>query len=200
MVLYHYFEKSKGPFLSISDLAHNEALEKLAEIQKININLVNPQKEWFLAKRHELESKVRDLFIKTGGKPQREHPFYMTVGAIDSMGTWYQEPGFIKIAIDEFALDTVSFTYGDMFPIFNTELNDGKEYRNTVYTYDEITEIIKIYGYPENIEYNLREGMYPSGAPMNHFLKYVEAHIWADDIPQKYCELWKQQTAGRQLK
>ena len=34
-------------------------------------------------------------------------------------------------------LNTVSFTYGDSHPIFNDRVNDGKEYRKKLYTYDE---------------------------------------------------------------
>jgi hypothetical protein len=190
MYLYHYFEKARGPFLSITDLPHDQALRKLDEIQKINLNLVNPRKEWFLLKRHELEKEVRELFIKKGGKPVRKHPFYMTVGEIESMSTWYADPAFIKISIEEFDLDTVSFTYGDMFPIFNPDLNDEKEFRNNIYKYGEIINIIKKYGHPENIKYNLREGIYPFGAPMNHFLKYVEAHIWSDEVVKRYRDEW----------
>lgn len=186
MYLYHYYEKSKGPFLSISDLPHDDAINKLKEIRKRNPNLVNPHMEWFLSRRHEMEQTVRDLFCKKGGKPVRMHPFYMTVGEIHSMGTWYSDPACIRIHIDELDPDTVSFTYGDMFPVFNPDLDDGKEYRNQVYRYDEILDIIDKYGYPENIDYNLREGVYPKGAPMNHFLKYVEAHIWSDEVIDKF--------------
>jgi hypothetical protein len=34
-------------------------------------------------------------------------------------------------------LSTVSFTYGDSHPTFNDRVNDGKEYRKKLYTYDE---------------------------------------------------------------
>lgn len=186
MYLYHYFEKARGPFLTISDLPHEKALLVLNEIQTVNVNLVNPRKEWFLHKRHELERRVRELFIRKGGKPVREHPFYMTVGEVESMSTWYMDPAVIEIHIEEFDPATVSFTYGDMFPIFNPDLDDGMEYRNTVYTYDEIVRMIQRYGYPEKIEYNLREGINQVGAPMNRYLKYVEAHVWSDDVAAKY--------------
>lgn len=43
-------------------------------------------------------------------------------------------------------LNTVSFTYGDSHPTFSNRVNDGKEYRKKLYTYNEIIEIIKKYG------------------------------------------------------
>ncbi len=190
MYLYHYFEKSKGPFLSISDLPFPEARKKLKDIQMENPNLVNPRIDWFLSERYKMEDYVRKLFIERGGKPIRKHPLYMTVGEIKSMSTWYSYPECIKISISEFDLDTVSFTYGDMFPVFNPNLNDGKEYRCNVYKYNEILEVIRKYGYPQNIEYNLREGIFPVGAPINHLLKYVEAQIWSDEVVSRYRNEW----------
>jgi len=171
-------------------LPHDEAVKTLGEIQKINPNLVNPQIEWFLSQRREMENKVRELFIKKGGKPKRAFPYYMTVGEDKYLSTWFNEPCSLKIDISEFDLDTVSFTYGDMFPVFNPKLNDGKEYRNNVYKYDEIVKIIEKYGYPEEIEYSFREKIYPPDAPVNHYLKFVEAHIWDDETVARFRHSW----------
>ena len=67
-------------------------------------------------------------------------------------------------------LSTVSFTYGDSHPTFSNRVNDGKEYRKKLYTYDEILEIIKKYGLPQ--EWN-PDGKYGPE-------RYVEAHVWSD--------------------
>ncbi len=190
MYLYHYFERSKGPFLTVSELAFEEALNVLTEIQKANPNLVNPRKEWFIKRRYEMEALVREKFIIKGGKPLRKAPFYMTLGEDPYMNTWYNEPESIKIHISEFDLSTVSFTYGDMFPVFNPELDDGMEYRGNVYFFDEIVGLIEKYGYPEKINYSFRDGIFPKDAPVNHYLKYVEAHVWSDDVPEKYRKQW----------
>lgn len=186
MFLYHYFEKSKGPFLSIMDLPHEQAIETLGQIQERNVNLVNPRKHWFLNTRRGLEKKVRDLFVEKGGKPERTSPYYMTLGECDAMKTWYEDPGVIRISVSEFNPKTVSFTYGDMLPVFNPELDEGEEFRANVYLYGEILQVIERHGLPEEPDYNLREGIYPQGAPIFHFLKYVEAHIWSDEVVQRY--------------
>jgi len=190
MYLYHYFEKAKGPFLSIMDLSYDQAFKELSYIQEKNKNLVNPRKKWFLSTRRELEYKVRNLAIEKGSKPVRLSPFYMTLGKCDEMSTWFEVPAVIKIHISEFNLDELSFTYGDMFPVFNPDLNDGKEYRENVYNFEEIINIIDKYGYPECIPHNLRDGIHPVDAPINHFLKYVEAHIWSDDVVSRYRDEW----------
>ena len=50
--------------------------------------------------------------------------------------------------LDEFDKSTLSFTYGDSHTTFSPKVNDGKEYRKKLYTYDEILGIIAKYGYP----------------------------------------------------
>ena len=54
-----------------------------------------------------------------------------------------------KIPIEKFDIRTISFTYGDSHPTFSDRVNDGKEYRKKLYTYDEILEVIKKYGLPQ---------------------------------------------------
>ena len=183
MRLFHYFEKSRGPFLAITELPQEEAMNILSEIARENPNLVHPNPEWFLTKRRELETIVRDKFIEKGGKPVRIAPHYMTVEKADCMNSWYNEPECIEIDVKEFDLSVISFTYGDTFPIFNNLLDNGEEYRNNVYRYDEIINIINKYGYPQETEHI-------QNVPMNYLLKYAEAHIWSDDVVKKHREKW----------
>ena len=191
MYLYHYFEKSKGPFLSITELPLDKAVDTLNEIKNRNQNLVNPNIDWFLKSRYEMEQKVREQFVAIGGKPERKSPVYMTLGEHLQFMTWYDNPACIKIPVAEFDRKTVSYTYGDVFAVFNDELNDGREFWNTVYMLDDIVEIVKKYGNPPYVEYNVRERIYPKETPINHLLKYVEAHVWSDDVIGKYRKEWE---------
>ena len=54
------------------------------------------------------------------------------------LSTWFENSEHIKIAMSEFDMATVSFTYGDSHPVFSPRPNsiDGKEYRRNLYTYD----------------------------------------------------------------
>lgn len=72
--------------------------------------------------------------------------------------------------------NTNSFTYGDSHPSFSPKVNDGKEYRKKLYTYDEILGIIEKYGYPQ--DWN-NDGKYGPE-------RYIEAHIWSDDVIKEY--------------
>lgn len=84
------------------------------------------------------EDILRREFLKKGGLIQRKAPHYMVVEHSPWLSSWYENSAFIKISIDEFDLRTVSFTYGDSHPTFSERVNDAKEYRKKLYTYDEI--------------------------------------------------------------
>ena len=66
----------------------------------------------------------------------RRIPHYMVVEHSPWLGTWYENSSFVKIPIEEFDISTLSFTYGDSHPTFSSRVNDGKEYRKKLYTYN----------------------------------------------------------------
>ena len=72
--------------------------------------------------------------------------------------------------------DTLSFTYGDSHPTFSGKIRDGKEYRNRLYTYDEILPIIDRYGLPQDWNPDFRYG--PEC--------YVEVQAWTDRGLEKW--------------
>ena len=92
------------------------------------------------------------------------------------LSTWFENSAYIKIPIEAFDLKTVSFTYGDSHPTFSPRVNDGKEYRKKLYTYDEILKIIDKYGLPQ--AWN-NDGRFDPE-------RYIEAHIWSDDVIKQY--------------
>lgn len=175
--LYHYHEKSLPPFQTLTSLPFQKAKEIL-----INMNSRLPDIDFFLTRRYEMEETIRNAFISRGGKPVRSAPIYMTLGPNKGMETWFHEPSAIKIPITKVDLETVSFTYGDSFPVFNPSLNTGEEWWGKVYFYDEIIELYKKYGLPENPEYHMMNGIYPKDKSIRDYLKYIEAHVWSDSF------------------
>ena len=184
--LYHYFDKTKGPFRTLTALPFDEAAAILHAKQKENPRSVNPRIDWFLTRRYADEKAVRDQFIAIGGKPVRTAPVYFTLGPNEGMKTWFDNLGIIKIPVSAFDLDTVSFTYGDMFAVFNPVLNTGEEWRDKVCRYEEIKQLIKRCGWPEDPAYDMKNCVFPKGKPINHYLKYIEAHVWSDAVLDRY--------------
>ena len=186
--LYHYYEKSCEPFRTITALSFEEALVVHTAWRAAQPNSGVTTPEWYLNRRYNMEKRVRDKFIDIGGKPIRTAPVYFTLGANKGLETWFNNPTYIKIPIDEFDLDTVSFTYGDMFPVFNTSLDTGEEWWKQVFNYEGILKLINKYGFPEDPEYNMKKRIFPfpEGKNIGMYLKFIEAHVWSDETIINY--------------
>ena len=80
MFLYHYFEKSKGPLLSLSALPMEEAVDIQNNIIAENKTFAAQRNEKYLPRRKELEKIVYDLFARKGGKPHGDFiGYYKTI-------------------------------------------------------------------------------------------------------------------------
>jgi len=182
MYLYHYFDKTIGAFVNLSDVPINEANNILNEIRKSKPNVQSAKRhDEYMKDRHFYEEIIRTEFIKKGGIIKRNSPHYMVIECSPWLSTWFENCDFIKIPINEFDLKTVSFTYGDSHPVFSPRVNkmDDKEYRRKLYTYDEILKIIEKYDLPQ--KWNIDGAYGPE--------RYIEAHIWSDETINKYRNL-----------
>lgn len=177
MFLYHYFEKKIGSFRNLSDLQLEEAQEIMRNIKKDRpLSLAAKRDESYMKRRTDYEILARKLFIEKGGKPVRKVPHYMVVEECLWLNSWYVDGDYVRIPIEEFDLSTISFTYGDMHPTFSPIVNDQKEYRKKLYTYEEILKMIDKYGLPQ--EWNSDGKFGPE--------RYIEVQIWSDDVISKY--------------
>lgn len=177
MFLYHYYDRTIGAFRSLSELTVEEADEIMEDIRrnKPDVQCAKRQSD-YMQKRSYYENILRNEFEKKGGIITRKTPHYMVVEHSPWLSTWFENSAFVKIPIEEFDVRTISFTYGDSHPTFSDIVNDGKEYRKKLYTYEEILQIIDKYGLPQEWNDDGRFG--PE--------RYIEAHIWSDDTISKY--------------
>ena len=177
--LYHYFDKTVGAFVSLSDLTQSEATAVLASIKATKpLSQSASRNADYMARRQINEEKLRTLFLKKGGIIKRQTPHYMVVEHSPWISTWFESGGFVKIPIAEFDVATISFTYGDSFPVFseNPHRMDNMEFRRQLYTYDEILQIIDKYGFPQDWNDNGTHGP----------CRYIEAHVWSDETINRY--------------
>ena len=170
MILYHYYEREHGPLRNLSDLAPKDAQKVLGGIRARGEIFASRRPEGYLARRRELEAQARVMFLAKGGRPMREVPHYFVVERCPWLETWYRDAAWIKLPVEALNEDAVSFTYGDMFPTFSPRVQDGREYRNTVYTLREILPVIDRYGLPQ--QWNAGGELGPE--------RYVEAQVWCD--------------------
>ena len=177
--LYHYYEKRRGPFRNLSDLPLIEAQTVLDKIKAENRVMAAHRYVGYLERRQELEQIAREILITKGGKPVRQVPHYMVVGECAWLQTWYEEGDYVKIPLAAFDPETISFSYGDLFPTFSPRVTDQKEYRRQVYTLPEIIGLIEKYGLPQ--DWN-KDGEYGPE-------RYIEVQVWADEPLKVYLAL-----------
>ncbi|WP_034449805.1 hypothetical protein [Butyrivibrio sp. AE2032] len=178
MNLYHFYDVRTGPFKSLTKIPAEEAKAVIGRIREERPDSMCAQRnDTYVEKRRNCEAILRREFEKKGGVMEISSPHYMVVEFSPWLYSWYEQPAFIKIPIEEFDLKTVSFTYGDSMPTFSDKVNDGKEYRKKLYTCDEILKVIDKYGLPQ--EWNDDGSKGPE--------RYIEAHVWSDRVIEKYC-------------
>lgn len=176
MNFYRYFYNIRDPFLKITNIQSDNVQEYLKLI-KDNSLAVRTYNTEYINNRLLSEKIMREKFIEKGGKPVLEHPHYFVLENCDYW--FYQEKNNVaSLAINSnmFPKDIVSFTYGDSVPTFIPQYNDGKEYRNKVYTTKEIKNIINKYSLPQLWNANCKYG----------FENYIEVQVWSDDVIKDY--------------
>lgn len=184
MYLYHYFDRRTGPFRSLTSIGAEEAGKVMETIRKERPNSqCAARDDAYVERRRSCEAILRAEFAKKGGKMEIPSPHYMVIEHSPWLSTWYEQGDFLKIPIDEFDLGTLSFTYGDSMPTFSPRVNDGKEYRKRLYTYDEILKLIEKYGLPQDWNDDGKFG--PE--------RYIEVHVWSDKTIRKYARNIAQQ-------
>ena len=180
MYLYHYFDKRSGPFKSLTALTPKRAEKMLEKINKERPGGFCAKRDAnYLEVRRACERIVFTRFLSMGGQVDITSPYYMVVEECPWLATWYEEPAFIKIPIDELDTRKISFTYGDMMPTFNPRAKAGKpEGKLEVFTYDEILRVIDDLGLPQDWNSDGTHG----------YERYIEAHVWTDEPILKYIE------------
>lgn len=177
MYLYHYYDVTVGPFVSLVELPVEEAWEVIRSIRETKPNSQCASRhDHYVEYRHNCEAILRTEFAKKNGVMKRKTPHYMVVGHSPWLSTWYEQGAYVKISVEEFDLATLSFTYGDSMPTFSDSVNDGKEYRKQIYTYDEILKVIDKYGLPQDWNDDGAHG--PE--------RYIEVQVWSDETIDKY--------------
>ncbi len=171
--LCHYYEGSDGPLRNLSDLPFEDAQVVLASIRMRGDRFASHRKDDYLAVRRGLEQQVRELFLAKGGKPERLHPHYFVLGECAWLKSWYPHGCELRIALNTFRAECVSFTYGDTFPAMR--YMDGKPYRGKVYTLVELPALVNEYGLPQIWNADGKFG--PE--------RYIEAQVWDDEPIQR---------------
>lgn len=172
--LSHYYEAASGPFCNLSDLPLDEAEKIQARIRRENNRFASRRTEDYLRVRRELEERIRSMFIEKGGRPVRARPHYMILGSCPWVKSWYVDGCEARLPLSAFPPGSLSFTYGDSFPAMRFQ--DGRPYRRQVYTLEELPDLVRMYGLPQ--EWNADGNLGPE--------RYIEAQVWDDEVIRRF--------------
>jgi hypothetical protein len=170
LFLYHYYDAETGPFRNLSALSIEEAQQVQRRLQQNKNMFASQRADDYIVIRSGVESYARDLFIAKGGRPTNKYPHYMTLGPCEWIKQWYQNGREVKIPLDDVEPETISFTYGDLFPTMR--FKDDKPYRGKVYLKNEILQLVDEYGWPQDWNKNGENG--PE--------RYIEVQVWDDRV------------------
>lgn len=178
--LFHYYELANGPFRNITEYGFAKAKKIQNQISK-GFNSKRPEN--YIELRLAVEKRIKEQFISKGGKPNRNDPFYFTLGECDWAKSWYVHPGVIKIPLTDFEPGHISFTYPDSIVSF--QLYDEpklatyrKDCNGQVFMLDEMNDVIKDYGIPSDETRQAEDRL--------SYDKYIEAQVWDDEIINEY--------------
>jgi len=194
--LYHYFEKERGPFKSLSDVSDDKIVKILerSRIEDIESGkgtlLGSVYSDDNISVRRRQEHMTRVTFEEKGGRPVRAFPYYVVLAKeydptyIEGLKGRYKNGECVIIPIQAFDMTAVSFTYGDQCETVNPAEYENflaGTYRPPVYTYGEILDVIAERGW---IPYT-GDGGWPR--PW-----YIEAQMWNDDnILDEYRKIYQ---------
>lgn len=187
--LYHYYESTRAPFLSMSELLASEFSKIMDEFSKNDTTENGFDLDWkrdfYKMFRPYTESFIRGKFIEKGGQPKLKAPRYLSLGPCPWFMNWYKNPAEIKIPLDDIPSDSISFTYPDsMMSLLIAEdrfepfAKFKQPYHGRVYRLEELANPIEQYGMPDQDD------------PINQEYgnRLVEAQVWDLNLLSHHTE------------
>jgi len=177
--LYRYFKIGMNPFKSTSEFADDE-IPVFMKKHFLSHSWFHANPIQRIRNRRKVEKWLHEEFIKSGGNPKTEHPCYFTLGPstfLKNFESFDGESIELKIPLNEFSSEDISFTYPDSFfsewlnqnqnhPLFNKKLN------GRVFTLNELLDLLSQDAFPTDQFINTPNYEYPF---------YIEAQIWNYD-------------------
>lgn len=180
----HYFSSLDRPFQNLCDLDPDGLAATLARLKERKI--ADPSFKRVFGKaymdfRRRTETKLRDLFVSRGGKPERKSPHYFLLGDCEWFAGLYPDPKSVMLDWQALPREIASFTYPDSFvsmrlgPDFGLPPEPLQPYHERAFFLDELAGVVAEHGLPDG---GLDDDY--AGYHKRKFEKYIEVQVWAD--------------------
>lgn len=173
--LTHYYLPDRKPFLNLSALAEDELTKVLEELRAKTLRGENKRMfaDWYVTERKISEQHLKKEFLKKGGVVEKNYPHYFVFGESLIQKDLAKGTKEIRIELEKLPLEKVSFTFPDSMATMVLEDDElyKMPYHGKVFTYSEILQVIKEYGFPKDEI---------AKTSKFHFPLYIEAQLWSD--------------------
>jgi hypothetical protein len=178
----HYHLGNKTPFLNLCDVAEVELPAIIADLaqRRVEAGLKRVFGPKYMALRRMTESRLRELFIERGGKPQRISPHYLCLGSCEWFRNLAPDMQELVVPLSTLPSELTSFTLPDSCeamgfgPVFGLPYNP-KPYHRSVFKLGELAEVVAAYGLPvgePDADYD--------GYHRRTLEKFIEIQVWTD--------------------
>ena len=182
--IFHYFSSTDRPFQNLSDLEPDKLSAVLAKLRERKAQRPEFKRVFggaYMEFRRRTETKMRELFLAGGGKPERLSPHYFILGQCEWFAGLYPDPTTVKLDWRALPDEIASFTYPDSFIAMRFGSDYGlppeplQPYHDSVFRLSQLEDVVTKYGLPDG----RAESTY-NGYHKRKFEKYIEVQIWSD--------------------
>lgn len=177
MVITHYYVKGQAPFQRITDLPDKQRDAIASELHSSVLPIFARFKwEEYLKERDRTEAWLRRAFLKAGGDPEEERPFYFVLGSSEYLLERFHNIGAqIEIPLEEIPDLHISFTFPDsMASKLISESRDPLRYKpdlhGRVFLTSDVCDLLK------------------STACSKQAKEYIEAQLWSRRYITEYSQ------------
>jgi hypothetical protein len=179
----HYYVAGRPPFLNVSELAEAEweATRLALESERLAGSCSRVFGRRYLEFRRRTEAKLRDLFVASGGQPERYVPHYFVLGSSEWFRCLSPDMQELKIPLAALPDTATSMTIPDSITAMGLGGDFGlpvepKPHHDRVFRLSECAGAVETFGIPEG-----QPGGY-AGYQHRSFEMYAEVQVWSDAV------------------
>jgi hypothetical protein len=184
----HYYLAGRRPFLSLSELGDAELASVLADLRALRQagKQHRPFGPRYMDLRRLTEERLRELFVRAGGRPERCAPHYFVLGDSPWFEGLAENMERIQLPLSALPPGQTSITYPDSFTAMQAGISAGPDqqsrpYRGRVFLLGELPRLVARFGVPDPSW----DGEYQAWATWPAEA-YIEVQLWADEPIRAY--------------
>jgi hypothetical protein len=173
----HDHRADRRPFQNLCEVDDGDLDAVLASLAEGSRRRFGPH---YLPLRRATEARARELFVRAGGQPVRQHPHYFVLGESAWFAGLHDEPRAVTVPLAELPPEVTSFTWTDSITALGLGTHLGvpqpaEPRERGLYRLDQLDPTTTVSTGPAE------DGHDDEGYPWRLLDHYVEIQLWADE-------------------